>query len=138
MAAFRARLTESARAFGDVFENPNLRRIQLALLGSNLGAWAYIVAIAVYAYDQGGARAVGLVALARWGIAALVQPWAGVIADRYPRRLVMVCSDAARAGALALAAAVALTGGPAMLVYAMTVLAAVANTPFRRRTSPRT
>ena len=131
MAAFRARLTESARAFGDVFENPNLRRIQLALLGSNLGAWAYIVAIAVYAYDQGGARAVGLVALARWGIAALVQPWAGVIADRYPRRLVMVCSDAARAGALALAAAVALTGGPAMLVYAMTVLAAVANTPFR-------
>ena len=59
MAAFRARLTESARAFGDVFGNPNLRRIQLALLGSNLGAWAYIVAIAVYAYDQGGARAVG-------------------------------------------------------------------------------
>ena len=131
MAALRARLRESARAFGDVFGNPNLRRIQLALLGSNLGAWAYIVAIAVFAYEEGGARAVGLVALARWGIAALVQPWAGVVADRYPRRVVMVCSDAARAAALGLAAAVALTGGPAVVVYAMTVIAAVANTPFR-------
>ncbi len=131
MAGLRARLEESARAFRGVLGNPDLRRIQLALLGSNLGAWAYVVAVAVYAYQQGGARAVGLVAFARWGIAAVVQPWAGVVADRYPRRFVMVCSDGLRAVALAVAAVVALADGPALVVYAMTVAAAVAATPFR-------
>src|SRR4051794_40630140 len=58
---------DSLRAFGAVFGNPNLRRLQLAGIGSTLGSWAYTVGLAVYVYDQGGARAVGLVYFARWG-----------------------------------------------------------------------
>ena len=47
------------KAFREVFGNPGLRRIQLAWAGSIIGTWAYGIAIAVYAYQQGGATAVG-------------------------------------------------------------------------------
>jgi len=49
------RARAAMRALGDVFRSPPLRRLQLAWIGSILGAWAYIVALGVYAYDQGGA-----------------------------------------------------------------------------------
>ena len=52
----------SIEALRSVFHNPNLRKLQLAWAGSNLGTWGYGIALAVYAYDQGGAQAVGLVA----------------------------------------------------------------------------
>jgi len=54
-------MRESLRAFGAVFRNVRLRRLQLAGAGSTLGSWAYGVGLAVYAYDAGGARWVGLV-----------------------------------------------------------------------------
>ena len=44
-----------------VFANPDLRRVQLAYAGSSIGNFAYGVAIAVYAYQHGGATAVGVV-----------------------------------------------------------------------------
>jgi MFS family permease len=124
-------LPDSLRAFRGVLANPDLRRLQAALAGSTLGAWAYVVAVSVYAYDAGGARAVGLLGLARWGTAALANPWAGVLADRYPRRLVMLASDLSRSALLGVAAVVALSDGPAFLVYGLTIGAAVAGTPFR-------
>ena len=39
--------TESASALKAVFANPNLRRLQLAWAGSDLGAWAYGIASAL-------------------------------------------------------------------------------------------
>jgi len=54
-------LAESGRAFRDVFRNPALRRIELAWAASVIGTWAYGIAVVVYAYEQGGATAVGLV-----------------------------------------------------------------------------
>lgn len=124
-------IRDSLGAFRDVLGNSDLRRLQLALIGSTIGAWAYVVAVSVYAYESGGAAAVGLIGLARWGAAALLTPYASLLADRYPRRLVMVCSDLGRAAALAGAAVVALADGPSFAVYGLTVVAAVANAPFR-------
>lgn len=48
----------SIDAFKAIFRNPNLRRLQLAWAGSNLGTWGFGVALAVFAYDRGGAAAV--------------------------------------------------------------------------------
>jgi hypothetical protein len=94
----------SIEALRSVFRNPNLRRLQLAWAGSNLGTWGYGIALAVYACDQGGAQAVGLVALLRWIPAAIAAPFMGVLGDRHSRRLVMVASDLGRVVVIVLAA----------------------------------
>ena len=80
MSGMAQQLRESLRALADVFRNPGLRRLQLAWVGSVTGEWAYVVALAVYAYEAGGATAVGLVALLRFLPAAAVAPFAAVLA----------------------------------------------------------
>ena len=124
-------LRESLRALADVFRNPGLRRLELAWVGSVTGEWAYVVALAVYAYEAGGATAVGLVALLRFLPSAAVAPFAAVLADRHSRQRVMLTADAIRAVALAGAAAVALSEGPAAAIYAFAALVAVVSTAFQ-------
>jgi MFS family permease len=126
-----AQLRESLGALRDVFRNPGLRRLQLAWIGSVTGDWAYAIALGVFAYEAGGATAVGLVALLRFLPSAAVAPFAAVLADRYPRQRVMLAADAIRAAALAGAASVALADGPAAAVYALAALVAVVSTAFQ-------
>src|SRR4051812_23078306 len=97
----------------EVYRNHGLRRLQLAWAGSIIGTWAYSVAIVVYAYNQGGATAVGLVGLIRWLPAAFAAPFTSVLGDRYPRVPVMLGSDLLRAAGLAAMAACVLTDAPA-------------------------
>jgi MFS family permease len=125
-----SRLRESLRAFGDAFGNPALRRLELAWAGANLGTWAYSVGVAVFAYDHGGAKAVGIVGFARWGAAALLSPWLALLADRQPRRRVMVGADAVRAVALAVAAASAASGWSPYFVYVLGGVVAAAASAF--------
>jgi MFS family permease len=124
-------LRESLRALADVFGNPGLRRLELAWVGSVTGEWAYAIALAVYAYEAGGATTVGLVALLRFLPSAVVAPFAAVLADRYPRQRVMLTADAIRAGALAGAAVVALADGPSPAVYVLAALVSVVSTAFQ-------
>jgi MFS family permease len=126
-----AQLRESLGALKDVFRNPGLRRLQFAWIGSVTGDWAYAIALGVFAYEAGGATAVGLVALLRFLPSAAVAPFAAVLADRYPRQRVMLAADAIRAAALAGAATVALSDGPAPVVYALAALVAVVSTAFQ-------
>jgi MFS family permease len=121
---------ESLRAFGRSFANPNLRRLQLAGVGSTIGTGAYAVALSVFAYHAGGARAVGLLFFVRWGLAAVVSPWLGVLADRRSRRLVMVGSDLSRVLLVGGIAALVETHGPALAVYALAVGSSVAASAF--------
>lgn len=127
----RNRLRESSRAFQAVFANRDLRRIQLALTGSVTGEWAYAIALAVYAYDRGGAAGVGLVGLIRFLPSALAAPFAAVLGDRFPRGRVMVASDVLRAVAVAGAGAAALLGMPAGVVYALAGFVSVVSMAFR-------
>ena len=121
---------ESLRAFGAVFRNPNLRRLQLAGAGSTLGTWAYGVAIAVYAYHAGGARAVGILYAVRWGIGAVAAPWFAVLADRTSRRRTMLAADVVRA--------VLLTGIAVLtFVYCLAVTLITRFAAERMRASPR-
>jgi MFS family permease len=115
----------SLRAFAQVFANPRVRNIQLAGLGSTLGIWAYAVAIPVYAYQAGGARAVGLLFFARFVLAALAAPWLGVLADRWSRRQLMLSADLVRCAIFAAMTVVAHTNGSAYAVYALAVLSTI-------------
>ena len=85
MKGLGSKLRESGQALASVFSNPGLRRVQLAFVGSIVGDWAYAIAVAVYAYDQGGPAAVGLLGVVRYLSMALVLPLASTLADRYPR-----------------------------------------------------
>lgn len=124
-------LVESLRAFGAVFANANLRNVQLAGIGSTLGSWAYGVGLAVYAYDHGGARAVGLLYALRWGAAAFAAPWLSLLADRGSRRRVMVAADLSRALLLGAIAALVLAGAPYLLVFATAVVVTCISSVFQ-------
>jgi hypothetical protein len=93
----RTRLGESLTAFKDVFRNPNLRRLELAWSAAVVGHWAYLVAVNVFAYQAGGATAVGVLVVIRMVPAALVAPFAATLADRYRRSVVMLTSNVVRA-----------------------------------------
>ena len=116
-----SRFAALLRAFGRVFGNRNVRNIQLAGAGDVLGTYAYGVALPVYAYHAGGARAVGLLFLARFVFAALASPWLGVLADRWSRRRLMLGADLLRCGIFAAMTAVAATGGSAYAVYVLAI-----------------
>jgi MFS family permease len=115
----------------EVFRNRALRQLQLAWAGSIIGSWAYGVALAVYAYQQNGASAVGLMLLIRWVPAAIASPFAAVLGDRYPRVRVMLATDLLRALALAAIAILILTSAPALAVYALASFVAVIATAFQ-------
>jgi MFS family permease len=125
------RAKASLRALAAVLRTPALRRLQLAWVGSILGGWAYLVALAVYAYEQGGAGAVGLVGLIRFIPGAIVAPFAATLVDRYSRVGVMVASDLARLALMLAAALVIASDGPAPLVYTIVALTTVTGTVFR-------
>jgi len=127
----RERLAESLRTFRAVFANPGLRRIELALVGSVTGEWAYAIALAVFAYGRGGAAAVGLVGLIRFLPSALAAPFAAVFGDRYRRGLVMVLADVLRALAMVAAAVAVFVDAPAGAVYALAGFVSVVSTAFR-------
>ncbi len=130
MARLREHLRDSFRALREVFRNRALRQLQLAWAGSIIGSWAYAVALVVFAYDQGGASAVALVAVIRWVPAAVASPFASILGDRYPRVRVMLSADLLRASALVAMAVCVVTDAPAAIVYLLASIAAVLATVF--------
>ena len=131
MNGLRKSLGEAAHSLAEVFRNPGLRRLELAFAGSIVGDWAYAVAVAVYAYDHGGATAVGVLGVIRYISLAIVTPFASALGDRYPRRLVMVASDLLRGTLVFIGAALIASGSPSLLVYALAVVTALCGSPFR-------
>jgi MFS family permease len=117
--SFRERLGESTDAFRAVITSPALRRVELSWAASITAYWAFIIALAVYAYDEGGAAAVGLVGVIRVLPAFLAAPFAGVLGDRYRRELLLVVLSFVRAGFMAATALVLFAGGPTWLVYTL-------------------
>jgi Major Facilitator Superfamily/Cyclic nucleotide-binding domain len=127
----RTQLVESAAAFGSVFRNRGLRDLELGWAGSIVGHWAFTVAVSVFAYNAGGPSAVGLIFLLRMVPSALLSPFAAVLGDRYRRERVMFASDLVRAVLVGAAAVAVFAEAPAAMVYALTIGAAIAATPFR-------
>ena len=131
IASIRASIAESSSAFRGVFANPDLRRVELAWTATNLGRFAYFIAIAVYAFDAGGATAVGLVAVIRLIPAAVAAPFMSILGDRYPRKRVMFLTNLAQALTIAVAGVVILVDWPSIVVYTLVTVNAVVVTAFR-------
>ncbi len=127
----RSAIAETWRPLTSVFRNAALRKIQLALLGSLIGDWAYSTAVAVFAYGVGGAKAVGFYFTVRLALMAVVAPFLATLADRLPRKSVMIGCDVARF-VLVIAAALCLWAGtPSWPVFVLAGLASLAGSAFR-------
>jgi MFS family permease len=113
-----------------VFRNPDLRRLVLGWAGMTVTTWVFAIALAVYAFGEGGPTAVGVAALVRMLPGALASPFAGLLGDRHPRRLVLVLSALTSGLAIALAAGAVAVDAPAWLVYAFAGVFTVASTPY--------
>jgi hypothetical protein len=125
------RVAASSASVGAVFANANLRRLELAWAGSACGSWAYTVALALFAYRAGGAAAVGLVGLLRFLPAAVAAPFLALLADRYPRRYILLAADLGRALAMVAVALAVLLVLPPALVYTLACSNSLLSAAFR-------
>jgi MFS family permease len=126
-----SRLKESLETFHGAWRNPQLRRLELAWASALIGQWAYGVAIAVYAYQIGGAGLVGIASFGRMLPAAVAAPFAGLLADRYRREHVMVISNVFAAFALVGAAAAILADAPPIVALTLAGVVSLTGSAFR-------
>lgn len=76
--------------------NPDVARLETVWAAAALVRWALAILIALYAYQLGGAGAVGVVAVVRMVPAALLAPRLSLVADQRSRRGVLLVSLGAR------------------------------------------
>jgi MFS family permease len=124
-----AQLPAKSATFRDVFAIGEFRALWLAFLASVAGDQLALVAVTVLVYDR--TRSPLLTALA---YSAGFLPWAlgGItlsrLADRYPRRAVMVVCDTTR---LVIVALMAIPGVPILLVVLLLACVTLVDSPFR-------
>jgi MFS family permease len=115
----------------EVFKHRNLRRLQMALLGSLIGDWAYATAVTEWAYSVDGARAVGLWFAIRLLVMAVTAPLASAFADKMNRKYVMITADVTRCLLVSAAALCISAGTPAIAVFVLATLAGMFGSVFR-------
>ena len=117
MPGLGEKVRESTTAMGRVFRSTGLRRMAFAFAGSIIGDWAFAVVISLYAYDKGGATALGVVGVVRYLTMAVLAPVLSTLADRYRRKRVMIGADLARAALVGTVALLVATDGPELTDY---------------------
>ena len=127
----RRRLRAATQSFAASARNPAVRRIQLGFAGACTAEWAFTVVLSVYAFEQGGAKAVGLVSLLRMLPSAVLAPFASVLADRWRRDLVLTLVSVTRCATAAGIALLVAAGGPAVAVYVLAIASTAAAILYR-------
>ena len=111
--------------------NENLRRVELAWGASIAAEWTHFVALGVFAYNTGGASAVGIAGLVRMLPAALVAPFAATLGDRFRRERFLVVVSLAGSAALGGSAAAFFVSRSEVIVFALAAVVGVTSTIFR-------
>ncbi|MDQ3893683.1 MAG: cyclic nucleotide-binding domain-containing protein [Actinomycetota bacterium] len=120
----------SLAALRAALARPELRRVQLAWTGSTSGESISTIALGLYAYEAGGATAVGVVALVQMVPSMLFSPVAGVLGDRLRRERVVIGTDIVRTVTMALAAVAAASDAPVAVIYALAAVLAIGSQAF--------
>jgi MFS family permease len=110
--------------------NPEIRRAELAWGSAITAEWAHFVAFGVYAYEQGGASAVGIAGFVRLLPAAIIAPFAASLGDRFRREHFLLATSLVGSLALGASAAAAYTDA-VVLVFAFAALFGLACTLIR-------
>jgi MFS family permease len=113
------------RVYRGLLANRPLVRLLGGEFVSSIGDWLYLVALLIVVYEGSGADAVllGVVGAARVLPYVLLSIPAGIVADRFDRRLVLLVTDVARGLIMVVMAWLVAVDGP---VWAVVVLAMLA------------
>lgn len=99
-----------------------MRLLWTAASIASLGAWLLVMAVPLEVFHRSGSPVATGLALAVEALPAVVLgPWAGVLADRLPRKRILVCAYLGAAGGVAL-----MMLGPLAAIYAGILVEAVA------------
>jgi MFS family permease len=124
----------SAKKTADVYRglsaNRSLRRALIAFLLFNAQEYAIWIAIALYAFEQGGTTTAGIVVTAQLVPAAIVAPFGSVVGDRMRRDRALALGYGVQAVAAG-ACALALWLAPPLVVYAAAISSSCAITLTR-------
>src|SRR5262252_7325438 len=117
----------TARTYRDVLAIPAARALIGASAASEIGNWLYNAALLGYVYSATHSAVwVGAATICRLLPLLLLGPFGGAIADRYPRRTVLLAGDSLRVLIMAALAATVASAGPVALVIGLTALASAA------------
>jgi MFS family permease len=125
------RWSQAVSALPALARNENLRRVELAWGASIAAEWTHFVALGVFAYNSGGASAVGIAGLVRMLPAAFVAPFASALGDRFRRERFLVAVSLAGAAALGGSAAAYFLSRSELIVFALAAVVGVTSTLFR-------
>ncbi|MEV4313705.1 MFS transporter [Actinocrispum sp. NPDC049592] len=115
----------------DALRIRDFRLLWFARLISQLGSWLLVVAVPAHVFTlTGSLAATGLTLAAEFLPPVVLGPVAGVLADRWDRRRVMICADIVRAAAIALLSLVR-SPGDIWLVYLALVAESVGTVLFQ-------
>jgi MFS family permease len=115
----------SLASYRRVFANPALARLLVGEFVSSIGDWLYLVALLVVVYNSGASPVVlGIVGAARIVPYILLSVPAGIVADRYDRRLILIVTDLGRGAIMLALTALTLVEGPILVVVGLSLLAA--------------
>src|SRR5438034_8451017 len=100
-------------AYRRLLRNPALTRLFVGEFISAIGDWLYLVALLIVIYaESGDAVLLGVVGAARVVPYVILSVPAGIAADRYDRRMILLVSDLLRGGIMILLAVLVFSHGP--------------------------
>jgi MFS family permease len=119
------------RVYRELLGNGPLIRLLIGEFISGIGDWLYIVAIFVVIYrESGDAALVGAFGGIRLLPYVILSVPAGIVADRFDRRLVLLVSDIYRGSLMVLMAVTVTVGAPTLVLAALAILAASGSSFF--------
>jgi MFS family permease len=118
-------------AYRGLFANRPLTKLLGGEFVSSIGDWLYIVAILVVIYrETNDATLLGLFGALRQIPYVVLSIPAGIVADRFDRRLILLVTDLLRGACMLAMAWLIATDGPVVWIIAFSILAACGSTFF--------
>jgi MFS family permease len=120
------------RTYLDLFRrNGALSRLLAGEFVSGIGDWLYLVAVLVVVYaDSNSPVLLGIVGAARILPYVLLSVPAGIVADRFDRRMVLLVTDVARGVLMLVLVGAVMVDAPTLVIVAVSILAACFSTFF--------
>lgn len=118
-------------AYRRVLANPRLARLLAGEFISSVGDWLYLVALLIVVYEVSqDPIALGLVGAGRIVPFLVLAVPAGIAADRFDRRMILVVTDVVRGVLQVVLAGLVLVSAPTLSIVVVAILAACASAFF--------